>query len=144
MATRPGSSATTWLRRVLLGDAPSLVETLDDAVVLHVPGSTGLSGEFQGAEAVLGLCAHMNQLTAGTIRFSPFRMLGETHGIVIIEGTVSGARGRSQLESRAVHVFLYRSDRIREIWLFYEDQSRVDEFWWRLNPSSGSSGASPR
>lgn len=133
MLTRVGSGATESLRRILLGYRSPIAASLDDAVVLHVPGGSGLSGEYQGAEAVLGLCIRMDRLTAGTMRFAPSGMLNEGDDAVVVEGRVSGTHQNVQLDARAVHVFSIRGGRIAEIWLFNEDQQRVDAFWLSLS-----------
>lgn len=129
MSTRSGSSITKRVRRILLGDTLPTVDALDDEVVLHVPGGTGLSGQYQGADAVLGFCAHLDRLTAGTMRFVPTRELDEADSRVVFEGRMSGSIRHGQVDTGATHVFMLRAGRIREIWLLYEDQGRVDEFW---------------
>lgn len=106
-----------------------MAATLDGEVVLHVPGRTGLSGRYQGADAVRGLCAHVSQLTAGTLRFEPSRVLDETDDLILIEGRVRGSHPRAEMDTAAVHVLSLRAGRIREVWLFNEDQGLVDEFW---------------
>ncbi len=111
------------------GDLPEVESALDDATVLHMPGGSGLAGDYQGREPILALFARMVDLTGGTCRFSPTRVLTETSTALIVDGTESAARGSRELRTAALYVFSLSDQTIREIWVLHEEQQRVDEFW---------------
>ena len=118
------------LRQALLtNDLLAAERALDDATVLHLPGRSGLAGDYQGREPILALFARMTKLTGGTCRFLPSRVLAESNTALVVRGTQSAVRGARRLSSTAVHVFSLGDHTIREIWILHEEQQRVDEFW---------------
>ena len=70
MTRRSGADAVRALCRALDGrDVGPLAAWLDDASVLRVPGFSGLAGDYQGREAIVGLLRRMAAATDGTLRF---------------------------------------------------------------------------
>lgn len=102
---------------------------LDGATLLHVPGRSGLSGLYQGEEAILGLLRRMEQLTDQSLRFKPSRVLTRNEQTIVLFGHTLGARGEALLDTDTVHVFCLGDGTLREILTFYEHQELVDEFW---------------
>ena len=118
------------IRQALLtNDLPAAERALDDATMLHLLGRSGLAGDYQGREPILALFARMNELTKGSCRFSPSRVLADTGTALIVRGTQRAVRGKRTLNTPAVHVFSFRDCTIRDIWIIHEDQHKVDEFW---------------
>lgn len=117
-----------WCRALTGEDRWSARDLFDAASLLHVPGRSGLAGQYQGGEAILGLLDHMLELTGGTLRFLPTRVLSsETHAI--LWGHLRATRLSAHLATKAVHVLSLRSGTVRDIWMFHEHQDLVDEFW---------------
>jgi hypothetical protein len=102
---------------------------LDDASLLRIAGRSGLAGEYQGQEAILGLFERMGQLTNGTYGFSSSRVLTSDDRAIVVWGHSSATRRGKYLDADAVHVFSLRGNRVREIWIFHQNQDQVDEFW---------------
>ena len=76
MTRRSEADAVGALCRALDGrDVGPLAARLDDASVLRVPGSSGLGGDYQGREAIVGLLRRMAAATDGTLRFEVQRTL---------------------------------------------------------------------
>lgn len=102
---------------------------VDEASLLHLPGRSGLAGQYQGGEAILGVLRRMAEITDGTLRFSPSRVLtADDHAIVVL-GRASAARQGKRLDAEEVHVLSIRDGKVREIWVFHQNQDHVDEFW---------------
>jgi len=101
---------------------------LDETSLLHLPGRSGFSGQYQGGGAILELLQHMADLTDGTLRFRPSRTL-TSNKHTIVRGHTSAAGRGTQLDTNTVHLLSLRGDRVCEIWIFHENQDRVDEFW---------------
>ncbi|MDJ0663168.1 MAG: nuclear transport factor 2 family protein [Acidimicrobiia bacterium] len=118
------------IRQALLtNELPAAEQALDDATMLHLPGRSGLAGDYQGREPILALFARMNELTEGTCRFSPSRVLADTGTAFIVRGVQHAVRGNRTLSTPAVHIFSLSDCTIRDIWILHEDQHQVDEFW---------------
>jgi ketosteroid isomerase-like protein len=114
----------------LLGkDAPAAEAVLDDASLLHIAGTSGLAGEYHGEEAILGLLERMAQLTDATLQFSVSRVLTADDQAIVLCGHSSGTRRGKRLDADAVHVLSLRGGRVREIWVFHQNQDQVDDFW---------------
>jgi len=97
--------------------------------LLHVPGRSGLAGQYQGGEAILGLARRMADLTSGTLQFSSSRVLTADDQAIVLFGRVNATRHGTRLDTDVVHVFTLRNGEIREIWILHENQDHVDEFW---------------
>jgi len=102
---------------------------LDEASLLHLSGRSGLAGQYQGGDAILGLLRRMAKLTAGTLRFRPSRVLTADERAIIVCGHASATRQGRRLDTEEVHVFSLRDGKVREIWILHEDQDRINEFW---------------
>jgi ketosteroid isomerase-like protein len=101
----------------------------DDASLLRMPGKSGLAGQYQGRDAILGLCSRMSQLTDGTLQFTPARVISEDDQAMVVFGREYAARGGRKLDTDAIHIVLLRDRRVREVWVLHEHQDPVDEFW---------------
>ena len=114
----------------LLGkDTPAAEAVLDDASLLHIAGRSGLAGEYHGEEAILGLLERMAQLTDATLQFKPSRVITTDDQAIVLCGQSSGTRGGKRLDADAVHILSLRGGRVREIWVFHQNQDQVDDFW---------------
>jgi hypothetical protein len=69
-----------------------LAARLDDSSVLRVPGCSGLGGDYQGCEAIVGLFRRMAAATEGTLHFEAQHGLMTHPGSLRIEGRLSGTR----------------------------------------------------
>ena len=102
---------------------------VDEASLLQVPGRSGLAGQYQGGEAILGLPRRMAELTDGTLRFNPSRVLTADDHTIVVLGRASAARQGRRLDADEVHVLSLRDGKVREIWVYHQHQDHVDAFW---------------
>lgn len=114
---------------LLENDLRSDPTLLDDATILHVPGTTGLAGDYQGRGPILALYARMAELTGDTLRFVPSRILADTDRVIVVIGTEVASRRDRHLETEAIRIYALRDRMVREIWVCHDDQRRVDAFW---------------
>ena len=110
-------------------DEPAAAAGLDEASLLHVSGRSGLAGDYQGREAILGLSRRMSELTGGTFRFTQSKVVADDDQAMVRLGHVSATREGKRLDTDVVHVVSLRNGRAREIWIFHQDQRQVDDFW---------------
>lgn len=104
-------------------------QLLDDETLLHVPGRSGLAGQYQGQEAILGLLGRMTELTDETLRFTPTATLTADDQMIVVCGRSSASRQRKRLNTDTAYVVLWRNDRVGEMWIVHQDQSQFNSFW---------------
>ena len=77
-------------------DDASLAAILTDDVVWHVPGRSGISGEYRGKAEVMEYVRRRRELAADTFEISVHDVLAnDEHGLVIASGRASDAVRRS-------------------------------------------------
>jgi ketosteroid isomerase-like protein len=114
---------------LLDGDGTAATIILDDGSVLHVPGRSGVAGDYQGQEAILGLFRWMAEFTHGTLRVSSSRLVAEDSRVLVLRGHISATAMRAQLDTDVIHALSLRGDKIQEAWIFSLNQDDFDAFW---------------
>jgi 2'-5' RNA ligase len=110
------------------GDLDALRPRLADDVVWHVPGSSRISGEHRGIDAVLAYFDRRRTMTDHS-----FRVI--VHGLSLIGDRVvqlaggHAVRDGRELEWETVGVFRVEGDRIAECWLLPFDPDAFDTIW---------------
>ena len=102
---------------------------LDDETLLHVPGGSGLAGEYQGRDAICGLLDRMTEASHGTLRFETVCTTTRDGGGVRLCGHVIGRRRARSLAMDASLEATVAGETVREIWLACSDQHAWDAFW---------------
>ena len=107
---------------------------LDDASVLRVPGLSGLGGDYQGSDAIVGLLRSMAAATDRTLRFEVGRSLMSRPDILCVEGRLSGTRVGRPL-SATITVDAVLADQVfLSITIECADRSAWDAMWKRAGP----------
>lgn len=120
-----------WVRYddLLAGDISAAALVLDDASIFHIPGRSGMAGDYQGKEAILGLLGRMAEYTHDTLQLGSPRLVTEDGRILVLQGHISATAARAQLDTDVIHALSLRGDKIQEAWLFSLNQDAFDEFW---------------
>ena len=120
-----------WVRydALLAGDTSAAALVLDDASIFHVPGRSGLAGDYQGKEAILGLFGRMVEYTHDTMRLGSPRLMARDGRVLVLQGHISATAARTQLDTDVIHALSLRGDKIQEAWLFSLNQDDFDDFW---------------
>ncbi|MEA3511179.1 MAG: nuclear transport factor 2 family protein [Actinomycetota bacterium] len=120
-----------WVRygALLAGDMLAAARVLDDASILHVPGRSGLAGDYQGREAIMGFFSRMAEYTHNTLRFGSSRLVAEDSRVLVVQGHMSATAAGTQLDTDVIYALSLRGDKIQEVWLFSLNQEDFDEFW---------------
>jgi len=127
--TGDGGKARVGYDALLAGNAPAATVVLDDASILHIPGMSGLAGDYQGKEAILGLFARMAEVTDGTARFDSPRLVTHDDRVIVLRGRMTAGRIDSRLDTEVIHALSLRGDTIQEAWVFSLNEDAFDEFW---------------
>src|SRR6202521_4925284 len=111
------------------GDMATVGELMADDVVWHVGGSSPLSGDYKGKDAVFGFFGKLMQLTDGTFKLEVHDILAnDDHSVTLVRTTAE--RNGKKLEGRAVHVTHNDSEgKVKEFWSFEENQAAGDAFF---------------
>jgi len=112
------------------GDMDSLRnELFTPDVVWHQGGRNQTSGDYRGADAVIGLFGKLFQLTDGTFSVEVHDLLAsEEHAVVL--ATVHAQRGGKTLQhGEYSHVCHFRDGKLSEAWIVNVDPYEGDEFF---------------
>ena len=102
---------------------------VDDRTLLHLPGASGLAGDYQGRDAICGLLERMATACDGTLRFETLCTTADGRRGVRLHGRLYGSRlGRALAASATLETAL-KDDIIREAWLACPDEAAWDAFW---------------
>lgn len=115
---------------VARGDLAAVGAAFDDDIAWHQPGQGPLSGVHRGKDAVFALLGQFMERSAGTFRIDSIGTLMAQEDLVATALHFRAERpdGRSMSMS-GVDVLRVVDGRIREVWLFSEDQRAEDAFW---------------
>jgi ketosteroid isomerase-like protein len=115
------SYADAWLA----GDLERVLEMYHDEIVLHYMGESPLAGTHTGKEEVLAVL--------GQASWRASRKLIEVEDVLIGEslGAILAIEDLGDPPRRVRRVLLYRVEdgKLRECWLYDEDQRFIDQLW---------------
>lgn len=126
----PAAIAAAFYDAFLADDLVTAAQLLTADAVLHVPGSSPVSGDHEGLDAILDFALTSRALLGGGAE--RIRVLdltgGATHATAICQ--VTGERpDRPVMHNRTAHVLRIHRGQIAEIWFHNFDQTVVDAFW---------------
>lgn len=112
-------------------DLAKLATLFNDDVIWHNHGSSPISGDYTGKDAVFGMFANILELTGNTGgRFEVHDiMANDEHPVSLLRARSSRPGTGKQLDVKEIHVCHVRNGRISEVWVFTEDQRVNDEYW---------------
>ena len=111
------------------GDMATVSDLMAPDILWHILGHNPLSGDYKGKDAVFGFFGQLMERSGGTFRLEIHDLLAnDEHGITLV--TEKAERNGKSWASRAVHVTHPDAEgRIKEFWVFHEDQAASDAFW---------------
>src|SRR5262249_26022009 len=110
------------------GDIETLRSLFTTDVVQHVPGNSLVSGDFKGADAVLGMYAKIGELTDGTFRAYLTEVHSDGHGHAVAIHVATGKRNGVTRVSRGSILFTFIGERITELLQLRADAVGDDAF----------------
>ena len=109
----------------LASDLEKVLASYHDDIELHYMGQSPLAGTHRGRDATFTFLAQASTRTARKLITVEDVLVGESLGaLIVVEDLGSPAR-------RVKRVLLYRvqDEKLRECWLFDEDQRFIDSMW---------------
>jgi uncharacterized protein len=99
-----------------------------DDIVLHVGGTSQISGDFRGRDEILNALANIAKLTDGNLTNEVHDILAnDTHAVVLVRQQAQ-REGRS-LDNLGVHVWHIADGKLTEAWGVSTDQAAMDAFF---------------
>lgn len=111
------------------GDMTTISELMTDDVVWHIGGTSPLSGDYKGKDAVFGFLGKLMEITGGTFKLEVHDILAnDEHTVALVRETAE--RNGKKWDSKAVHITHPDSEgRNKEFWSFQENTTAADEFF---------------
>jgi len=109
------------------GDLVRVLDLYHPDFVLHYFGESPLAGTHQGADAAIAVLAEATARSGRVLVRVVDRLVGERLGALVVVERL-GPAGR-QREVQRVLVYRTEDGKLRECWLFDEDQRFVDRLW---------------
>ncbi len=111
-----------------VGDIPAVLQTMDEAILWHVPGRGPLSRDYRGHQEVLGFFQHFTELSGGTFRIQIDDVLANDQRVVVLVTESAERKGR-KWSSPQVHAWTIKNGKAVVFWQYQGDQQTEDEFW---------------
>ena len=110
------------------GDLVTVGALFDPDIVWHAQRLGVLGGDHRGWPAVLKFFAQSMELTQGTFRIEVLEVLANPDSAAAVVRS-TGRRGAAALDSRQIHLFHYRDERVVEVWQYVSDGPAAEAFW---------------
>lgn len=114
---------------VARGDLEAVGDAFSSDIEWHQPGSGALSGLHRGKEAVFALLGQFMERSAGTFRIDAIGPLMAQGDLVATSLHFRAEKPGASISMSGVDILRIADERIREVWLFSEDQAAEDAFW---------------
>jgi len=108
-------------------DLAAMDQLMPDDATWHVAGTSALSGDFEGKEAVFGFFARIAQETDSFQQEIHALLADDEHAVALVKTTAT--RGDKTLQYDGVFVFHVAGGRMSEAWFTPVDYPTVNAFW---------------
>lgn len=110
------------------GDIETVANFIAEDSVWHVSASGGLTGDYDGRDAVLGFLGRLMEETEGTFKVELHDVVADdNHAVALVQTTAT--RNGKTLSSHQAAVYHMRDGQNTEAWFLYEDGPAVAEFF---------------
>ncbi len=110
------------------GDLLAVLGFFDDAMLLHVPGTSKVSGTFTKAEFGPVMIARVMELSGGTFRETPDALLADdAYGVALLTHSVQ--RDGVSHDYKTAHVWRFRDGKAVEWWEYPRDLHEFERIW---------------
>lgn len=109
-------------------DGAALAQLIHEDAAWHVPGRSALAGEHAPREKVFAFFGELAARSGGTFHAQVEDVYASNTGAVAL-ARVRAERPGKRYASRYLLRFRIEGGRVREAWLWNEDQAAFDAFW---------------
>lgn len=110
------------------GDMETLTELFAEDAVWYAPGSSPISGEKKGRDAILAFFGELMTLSNGTLKVTVQDVVAGPEHTIGLQRNYAERNNRTD-DQDAVLVFTIRDGRVTAVQEFFEDTARNDHFW---------------
>ena len=112
------------------GEMEQVGQLIADDVIWHQPGNHQASGVYNGKQELFPHLGKMMEITKGTLKLEPKQMMvnGDLVSVII---HFSAQREGTSMSMAGVDLLKIQDGKIKEVWLFSEDQEAENNFWGR-------------
>ena len=114
---------------VARGDMAALTGMFSDDLVWHQPGKSSVSGTYKGRDAVFGLLGSFMERSQGSFRIDDVGQILANADYVATTLHFEAKAGEKSMSMSGIDVLRIEAGKIREVWLFSQDQPAEDAFW---------------
>ncbi len=108
------------------GDVEGFLGAIADDIVAHMPGTSGLAGDYKGKEQFVEVFQRFME-RAPDYTFEPHAYFADDeHGVILQRSHYR--RGDESLDTNDTFVCHFRDGKIAEMWLMSDDPAGVDAF----------------
>lgn len=111
------------------GELDKLGVLFADDVVWHQPGGGALSGTYRGKRALFGLFGKFMHISGGSFHIDKVTSLMGNGDLVTATLHFQAEKTNHKIAMNGVDLMRIENGKIKEVWLFSEDQSAEDAFW---------------
>jgi len=110
------------------GEMDQVGAILADDIIWNQPGHHQASGTYRGKLELFPHLGKMMELTKGTLKLEPKLMMANLDLVSVIIN-FSGQRDGTSMSMAGVDLLKIQDGKIKEVWLFSEDQDAENKFW---------------
>lgn len=125
----PRTTVARYARAWADGDLAGVLGSYASDVAFHYGGTSGLAGDHVGLDAALAAMAAATERTDRELVAVDDVLGGDGLAALVVRERLGGRDDTERRELRRVLLYRTERDRLRECWLFDEDQRFVDELW---------------
>ncbi|MDQ3738232.1 MAG: nuclear transport factor 2 family protein [Actinomycetota bacterium] len=114
-------------------DITGLLAAYHEDFVLHYFGTSPLAGDHVGKDAAIRVLLEATQRSGRLLDEIEDVLTGATFGAIVARESV-GRDGETRLVRRVL-VYTVSNGKLRECWLYDEDQRAIDELWSAPSPT---------
>ncbi|SED57768.1 nuclear transport factor 2 family protein [Rhodobacter sp. 24-YEA-8] len=129
MSTETIDITRRYFAAVAAGDIPALTDLLAEDLGWHQPGRSSLSGKYTSRDAVFGLIGAFMQRSGGSFAIDRVGTFLANGDLVAATVHFRASREGAEMAMNGIDLLRIEGGRIREVWLFSEDQAAEDRFW---------------
>lgn len=118
-----------YFKAVNAGDIARLDTIFSEDIVWHQPGDGMLSGTYEGKDDIFGLFRIFGEMSNGTFEIDDVEAIMGNGDLVSAIIHFRAERGGENMSMRGVDIMRIEDGKIKEVWLFSEDQEEEDRFW---------------
>ena len=111
------------------GEMEKVAALLADDVVWHQPGNSHLSGVYRGKQNLFAHLGKFMELSGNTFRLDNVGLVMANGDMVTAALHFTAERSGKKFGMNGVDLMRIDGGKIKEVWLFSEDQAAEDAFW---------------